>query len=271
MTAEAFAHQLNGRRTGKGWMARCPAHDDHTPSLSINDGRDGRTLLNCYAGCSYKSILEAMHLTVTDLFPPTGPTRHRMAADTSLELRAIRAILGRKTDPFAKRAMTLLERFPHWSPQNPRAKLLYVVIAHRLDVRNTVEAKRSGRRSHSVTYAVLAKTMACSETSIKRCVKELHRTGPLPLLDVSVGKRGRATSFSFIEDPFRYAEAQAMGQERRHAKAEQQRAAMRTAGFTAEAAAESPWIQKREMWMVSHRGPIVLIAPLTGATASSSG
>ena len=270
MTAEAFAHQLNGRRTGKGWMARCPAHDDHTPSLSINDGRDGRTVLNCYAGCSYKSILEAMHLTVTDLSPPTGPTRHRMATDTSRELRAIRAILGRKTDPFAMRAVTLLHRFPHWSPQTLPAKLLYVLIAKRLDERNTVDAKRSGRRSHSVTYAELAKTMACSDTSIKRYVKALHRTGPLPLLDVSVGTRGRATSFSFIEDPSRYADAQAVSKERRHAKAEQQRAAMRAAGFTAEAA-ESLWIKKRETWMVSDRAPVVLIATPIGATASSSG
>lgn len=252
-------------------MARCPAHDDHTPSLSINDGRDGRTVLKCFAGCSYESILAAMQLTVADLFPPTGQTCHRMAADTSRELRAIRAILGRRTEPFAKRALTLLNRFPHWSPLNPRAKLLYVLIAHRLDARSTVDAKRSGRRSHSVTYAALAKTMACSDTSIKRYVKALHRTGPLPLLDVSVGKRGRATSFSFIEDPVCYADAQAVSKERRHAKAEQTRAEMRANGMPEEDIATHRDINKRETWMVSDRAPVVLIATPTGTTISSSG
>ena len=33
-------------RNGDGWKARCPAHDDQTPSLSITEGDDGRTLLN---------------------------------------------------------------------------------------------------------------------------------------------------------------------------------------------------------------------------------
>ena len=39
------------RRCGEGYMARCPNHDDHTPSLSIREGRDGRILLHCFGGC----------------------------------------------------------------------------------------------------------------------------------------------------------------------------------------------------------------------------
>ena len=35
MTAEAIAKALGGRKAGGGWTARCPAHDDRTPSLSI--------------------------------------------------------------------------------------------------------------------------------------------------------------------------------------------------------------------------------------------
>ncbi len=33
-----------------GYMARCPAHEDRTPSLSVTE-RDGRVLVNCFAGC----------------------------------------------------------------------------------------------------------------------------------------------------------------------------------------------------------------------------
>ena len=40
MTAETIAKALGGRKAGSGWTARCPAHDDHTPSLSIRDAED---------------------------------------------------------------------------------------------------------------------------------------------------------------------------------------------------------------------------------------
>ena len=39
MTAETIAKALGGRKAGGGWMARCPAHDDRKPSLSIRDAR----------------------------------------------------------------------------------------------------------------------------------------------------------------------------------------------------------------------------------------
>ena len=39
------------RQTGLDqWMARCPSHEDKTPSLSIREGDDGRVLLHCFAG-----------------------------------------------------------------------------------------------------------------------------------------------------------------------------------------------------------------------------
>ena len=42
MTAEAIAKALGGRKAGGGWTARCPAHDDRTPSLSIQDATTAR-------------------------------------------------------------------------------------------------------------------------------------------------------------------------------------------------------------------------------------
>jgi hypothetical protein len=41
MKAEPIAEALGGRKAGGGWMARCPAHDDRQPSLSIRDTDDG--------------------------------------------------------------------------------------------------------------------------------------------------------------------------------------------------------------------------------------
>ncbi|WP_254492856.1 toprim domain-containing protein [Bartonella sp. B1099] len=45
---------------GRYGLARCPAHDDQLPSLSITNGNDGRLLLTCYAGCSFREIIQAL-------------------------------------------------------------------------------------------------------------------------------------------------------------------------------------------------------------------
>jgi len=51
------------------WMACCPAHSDHTPSLSIRRAGD-RFLLHCFAGCPVEVILEALGLSWADLYDP---------------------------------------------------------------------------------------------------------------------------------------------------------------------------------------------------------
>ncbi len=61
-------HRLsNVNRSGKGWTARCPAHDDRQNSLSI-DHRDGRWLLKCHAGCDWQSILDRLGIASSALF-----------------------------------------------------------------------------------------------------------------------------------------------------------------------------------------------------------
>lgn len=58
------------RETGTDrWLARCPAHDDKTPSLSIRDLDDGRVLIFCHAGCAAPEIVDALALDLRDLFP----------------------------------------------------------------------------------------------------------------------------------------------------------------------------------------------------------
>ncbi|MFN0062062.1 MAG: phage/plasmid primase, P4 family [Myxococcaceae bacterium] len=58
------------RRTGDGqFVARCPAHEDRSPSLCIGLGDDQRVLLKCQAGCAVGDILRAVGLAFKDLFP----------------------------------------------------------------------------------------------------------------------------------------------------------------------------------------------------------
>jgi Toprim domain len=54
------------------WRARCPAHDDAKPSLSITTGEAGRVLLRCHAGCPVEQIVQALGLRLTDLFIEKG-------------------------------------------------------------------------------------------------------------------------------------------------------------------------------------------------------
>lgn len=55
---------------GTRWKALCPVptHNDHSPSLSVAEGRDGQALLKCHAGCSIEAITAAIGLTVAELF-----------------------------------------------------------------------------------------------------------------------------------------------------------------------------------------------------------
>lgn len=72
-TSDAILSRLNKvRQTASNrWMAKCPAHEDRSPSLSIRELPDGRTLLHCFAGCAAEDILTAVSLSWEDLRPET--------------------------------------------------------------------------------------------------------------------------------------------------------------------------------------------------------
>lgn len=61
---------------GSKWLARCPSHEDRTPSLSIRETDEGTVLLNCFAGCSAGEVLTAVGLEFGDLFPDGPVARH---------------------------------------------------------------------------------------------------------------------------------------------------------------------------------------------------
>ena len=71
MTAETIAKALGGRKAGSGWSARCPAHDDRTPSLSLRDTGDGKVLVRCHAGCDQDEVIA--HLKANGLWQQNGP------------------------------------------------------------------------------------------------------------------------------------------------------------------------------------------------------
>jgi len=84
-TAEIIADALHARRTGPGrWMARCPAHDDRSPSLSITE-RGDKVLLHCFAGCDQQAVIEA--LRARGLWPERKPREYMPPRDYREERR----------------------------------------------------------------------------------------------------------------------------------------------------------------------------------------
>jgi antitoxin (DNA-binding transcriptional repressor) of toxin-antitoxin stability system len=57
------------RDNGRNWT--CPSHEDANPSLSVTEGRDGRVLVRCHAGCEFDAIVAAIGLQPADLAPAT--------------------------------------------------------------------------------------------------------------------------------------------------------------------------------------------------------
>ena len=55
------------RKTSKGWSARCPAHEDKSPSLTIAEGTKG-WVFRCWAGCDFTDILNAAQLDIRQMF-----------------------------------------------------------------------------------------------------------------------------------------------------------------------------------------------------------
>jgi hypothetical protein len=81
----------DAKGSGRTYAARCPAHDDRKPSLSIQEGNDGTVRVKCHAGCSPKLVLAELGLTLADLFvsaltlqsPPQGQPTKQMRYPTA--------------------------------------------------------------------------------------------------------------------------------------------------------------------------------------------
>lgn len=78
---ETILSHLDGvRRQGRGYVSRCPAHADKSPSLSLREGDDGRILIHCHAGCTAAEVMGAIGMTLSDLFPGSGNSRRPLPA-----------------------------------------------------------------------------------------------------------------------------------------------------------------------------------------------
>lgn len=79
------------KKTGRGWMICCPAHEDRTPSLSLADGRDGVLLYHCFAGCRPEDIRTALesHLGVHSSTPEDQPKKKKRVVEKTDDIEVI--------------------------------------------------------------------------------------------------------------------------------------------------------------------------------------
>lgn len=98
-----IVERLGGEWQRRGGMCRCPAHDDHTPSLSIRPG-ERRLLFHCFAGCETSKVIRA--LSALQLIGPDagagGDETGRSPADPDRRNRGAAARLWAAAHPIAR-------------------------------------------------------------------------------------------------------------------------------------------------------------------------
>jgi CHC2 zinc finger len=99
MNVNAIVERVKGvRHSGAGWIGRCPAHEDRSPSLSIREGEGGRILMHCFAGCTVTAVCEALNLKVCDLFsePGAAQPKPRAVREAEKQIQNLRSRLTRR-------------------------------------------------------------------------------------------------------------------------------------------------------------------------------
>lgn len=101
-TARRLCESRGGKWSGTKGMARCPAHDDHTPSLGVTLGRHA-ILFHCFAGCDQVSVIDAFRgegLPAAALFSASQDHRIESAPRSGTASRGALRI-WRKATPLA--------------------------------------------------------------------------------------------------------------------------------------------------------------------------
>lgn len=180
--AQRITAALQGRWHGRYGLARCPAHGDRKPSLTLADGPGGRLLAHCKTGCGFADVLEALRglgiIEGRGAVPQTGPAelaryeaeQRREADKREQQAQAVWAealpIRGTPAETYLRRArgitcaLTDSLRF-HPACWHPSAKRLPAMIARiegaeRLAVHRTyLRADGSGKAGAEPAKAML--------------------------------------------------------------------------------------------------------------------
>ena len=120
-------HLEGVRDKGNGqFVAKCPAHEDRSPSLTIKVESDGTVLLHCFAGCTALEVVNAVGLTLGDLFPEKLDTPSRRPL---WNYRALLETLGHETLVVLGAATKILDGYTVTPDELEEVKLARLRIA----------------------------------------------------------------------------------------------------------------------------------------------
>ena len=82
----------NAKPYGRGYMAKCPAHEDRSASLSIAENEKGNAMVHCFAGCTARDVVGALGLRMGDLFSqPLSVPERKKRATKAMQRKAVEA------------------------------------------------------------------------------------------------------------------------------------------------------------------------------------
>lgn len=169
MDALTIIKVLGGRWHGSYGTARCPAHDDKNPSLSVSE-RDGVTLAKCHAGCSQEAVIDA--LRGRGLWPEATPAAH-LSRRANATPRSLTSARGDNSDD-ARRVECALAI---WRAAEPAAGTLVETYLHARGI--TIPVPPSIRFAPHLKYTpsgVLLPAMVAAVQGPDRKVTGVHRT-----------------------------------------------------------------------------------------------
>ena len=179
------------------------------------------------------------------------PVKKPVETFTEEEQRDITGILGNPRFAPGARAGYLLRAHGEKLRYSPRAKLLYLLLAGFIGA----DKKRPG--TIGVSMKKLAAWANCTPRCAQSAIRELTRSGPLPLLLETPGRPGKVSQYQFVRDPFSVAAAQAADAERtrKHRQPDYSRAQLQALkdGGAAELDRQIPGMKKKFNWMTPTR------------------
>ena len=108
LDAREITQSLGGCRAGAEFLARCPAHDDRTPSLSIRDV-GCRVLVHCHAGCGQDAVINALATRglwpgstsdeLRNVLPLARPSHANGSSDNGTRIATALRLWGECEDP----------------------------------------------------------------------------------------------------------------------------------------------------------------------------
>lgn len=144
MSAAKILDRLEAvKQTGAGrWLARCSAHPDKSPSLTICETDQGMTLIHCFAGCEPGDVLAAVGLTMSDLFPERLPKHSYPASHSSIPARDLLVILDHELTVAALILNDIVTRRTASEPQRQRLCQAAARVAKARDMANPAKLSR---------------------------------------------------------------------------------------------------------------------------------